>query len=989
MLPRSRTPVLILGLILLALAALAVQAAERRVGDARYQVRELRLNQHGGSVQEQVALALEPDGGLVAVWESRRQQEGHYGVYARRLDALGGLRGPELPVNLARGTHHQRPAVSADAAGVWLVWEAWGQDGSAQGILGRPAGGDELLLNALTIGSQETPSALSLGGAGAPRLALWSSPGEEPGSSRIRARLADGSGTPVGSELSISDAPGALDRLPVAAPLPTGGFAVAWQRQIPGLPGAGGILLRRFDGAGRPLGEERLIAAGGIEPSLAALPEGGLALAWLEREDIDWRARLQRLDAALAPVGAPFSPGGALGGWQSGVALATNAAGELAVAWNQLSPDGEEADVWARRYDASGAARGAAFRVNEQAEGWQAMAAATGAARLVLADDGRLAVAWAGDGGQGDESGAHLTLLLPADGVLTRMALGLRLAAASLRERFAAGSTERETADFAAGAALPHQPPVFDPDLASSSPDPQPSWPGGGGRDEGWQAILNTGWTPPDPHLAVGPNHVMATVNGGLAAFTKAGALLWQAPIEGSGGFWGAQGAGGFVFDPEVIFDPIDQRFMAMACERTNNHSYFVYALSATADPTGTWYKYRFDVTALAGNDIDSPNMAADEQAVYLTADFFSPDTYLVYIVSKASVLGGGAAVTTSVLHSGTQSMGIPVEVTDAPAMYMIHANESLQANTITFWAVQNPLGAPSLVSTPLTVDTWWDPGAARSLCTSAQIETFEARFWSCVYRDGRLWACHHIAPTAARTSVAARWYEFDMQGWPTSGDTPTLVQSGTVLPNSTGYATFNSITVNAAGDAAMCFAYSSLNDYLSIKRCYRNANDPRDTMQEPARVKDSSVAYTQNRWGDYSAIVVDPAGYEFWMIGEYALGSSNWSTWVSHFLEDLTAAPAAPLLASAGEAWPNPSRGETTLRFALGGAARELRLEIFDAGGRRVQTLSRQGLPAGELNLVWNGRDEAGRALPAGLYFTRLTADGLQQAGPKLTLLR
>ncbi|MBM4118128.1 hypothetical protein FJ251_10390 [bacterium] len=984
---RPRLAVLVL--LLPILVAATAQAGERRVGEDRYRARELRLNQHRGSAQEQVALALEADGGLIAVWESRRQQEGRYGVYARRLDALGSLRGPELPVNLGRGTHHQRPAVSAGAGGAWLVWEAWGLDGSAQGILGRRAGGDELLLNAVTAGSQETPSAIGLAGGLAHRLALWAGPGAEPGSGRIRGRLVDAQGAPIGDELALSESPGALDRLPGAAALPGGGFAVAWQRQVPGLPGAGGVYLRRFDAAGRALGEERLIAPGGIEPSLAGLPDGGLAIAWLEREDIDWRARLLRLAPDLAPRGVIAAPGLEQGGWQSGVAVATNAAGELVVAWNLLSPAGEEADVWARRYGASGAARGAAFRVNEQADGWQAMATATGATRLVLADDGRLAVAWAGDGGQDDEKGAHLTLLLPADGFRARLSLEARLALAALRERGAGRDAPAATADFAAGAALPHQPPVYDPELASGSPDPQPSWPGGGGRDAGWQAILNTGWTPPDPHLAVGPNHVLATTNGALAAFSKTGSPLWQLPIEGGGGFWGAQGAGGFVFDPEVIFDPIDQRFMAMACERTNNRSYFVYAVSASADPTGAWYKYRFDVTALAGNDIDSPNMAVDEQAVYLTADFFAPDTYLVYILSKASVLGGGAAVTTSVLHTGTQSMGLPVEVTDAPAMYMIHANESLQANSITFWAVQNPLGAPSLVSTALTVDTWWDPGTARSLGTSAQIETFEARFWSCVYRNGRLWACHHIAPTAARTSVAARWYEFDMRGWPTSGDPPTLVQSGTVQPGGSGFATFNSITVNAAGDAAMCFAYSSISEYLSIQRCYRRASDPLNTMQDPVRVKESTVAYTQSRWGDYSAIAVDPAGYEFWLIGEYALGSSNWSTWVSHFLEDLTAAPAAPLLASAGEAWPNPSRGETTLRFALGASARELRLEIFDAGGRRVRCLERSALPAGELSLVWDGRDETGRALPAGLYFTRLAADGERQVGPKLTLLR
>ncbi len=988
MLPRLARRCGLLAIALLA-PSLALAADGLSAGADHYLRRELRLNDFRGSGQEQVALTLEPDGGLLAVWESRRQQEGRYGVYARRLDAWGSPRGGELAVNLGRGTHHQHPAVASGPGGAWMVWEAWGLDGSAQGILSRREGGDELLLNTTIAGSQETPAVLALSGAEGRRLAVWASPGAEPGTSRLRGRLVDAAGTPLGGELALSDGAGALDRLPSLAALPGGGFAVAWQRQVPGLPEAGGVLLRCFDAAGRPLGDERLLAAGGIEPSLAALAGGELALAWMAREGIDWRVRLGRVAAGSLALAA-LAPGAEQGGWQSGVALASNAAGELAVAWNQLSADGREADVYARRYGADGAARGPAFRVNALAAGWQAMAAATGVERLVLGEDGRLAVAWAGDAGQGDTSAANLTLLLPVPAnPLARLALTGRLALAGLAERLAPAAGLAGATSFASGAALPHQPPVFDPDFQAGALDAETAWPGGGGRDAGWQAIANTGWTPPDPHMAVGANHVVATVNGALAAFLKDGTPLWQEPIEGAGGFWGALGAGGFVFDPEVIFDPLAARFMAMACERTSGQSYFLFAVSATGDPTGSWHKYRFNVTSLAGNDIDSPNMAVDEQAVYLTADFFSPDTYLVYILDKASVLGGGAAATTSVLHTGTQSMGLPVQVTDAPAMYMLHANESLSASTITFWAVQNPLGAPNLVSTALTVPTWWTPPSARSLGTSTQVITFEARFWSCVYRDGYLWACHHAAPTSARTTSVARWYQFAMNGWPASGNPPTLVQTGDVLPGGTGYATFNSISVNALGDAAMCFAYSSTSEYYSMQRAYRAAGDPAGTMQAPVRLKDSLAAYTQNRWGDYSAVAVDPGGVEFWMIHEYALGASAWSTWVSHFLEDLTAAPEQPPLVSAGAAWPNPVRAATTLRFALAAGARELRLDIFAASGRRVRSIARSGQPAGELALVWDGRDDAGRPLAAGLYFTRLSADGQRLAGPKLTLLR
>ncbi|MEZ4395728.1 MAG: FlgD immunoglobulin-like domain containing protein [Candidatus Krumholzibacteriia bacterium] len=970
----------------LLLPAAASLAADRvSDGDRQFLRRELRLNTFTASAQERVALASQADGDLLAVWESRRQLDGRYGVFARRVDAWGRADGAELAVNLDRSAQYQQPTVAGAPGKLWMVWTAWGQDGSAHAVVGRVEGGDELLLNQTTAGSQESPVALTL--VDGRHLAVWTGPGEEPGTSAIFGRLVSASGQPLSDELVLVSAPGAMDRLPVVAALPDGGFALAWQRQVRGLVEAGGVLLRRFDADGAPRGDESLAAAGGIEPGLAALPDGALALAWMERDGNDWRATLRRVEADGA-LGRTFRPGAALGGWQSGVALAANADGDLAVAWNQLSPDGEQADVYARRYGAALAPLGEAFRVNAVEEGWQALAAASGASRVLLGDDGRLAVAWEGDSRQGDASAANLTLLLPeARNPVARLAQRSRLAMADLRAHRAEDSDD---GGFGAGAALPHEPPSFDADFESVNPDPELYWPGGGNRDEGWTAINNTGWTPPDPHMAVGHDHVMATTNGAVAAFRKDGTLQWQFPIEGASGFWGSLGAGGFVFDPEVIFDPLDQRFMAMACERTNNRSYFLFAVSETNDPTGNWFKYRQDVTALAGSDIDSPNMSVDEQAVYLTADFFTGgDKYLVYILDKSSVLTGGAAVATSVLHTGTQSMGIPVEVTDAPTMYMVHANEALSANTVTFWAVQDPLGTPTLTSTALTVPNWWRPPSARSLGTSAQITTFEARFWSCVYRDGSLWACQHVAPDASRSTAAARWYEFDMHGWPDSGSTPTLVQWGEELPNGTGFATFNSISVNAAGDAAMVYAYSSINDFFSMRRSYRAAGDPAGTMQAPVLVKESTSSYSSTRWGDYSAVGVDPGGYEFWMIHEYAVTSSAWSTWVSHFVADLTAVPGGGPFVSAATAWPNPSPGDTQLRLSLARGAREVAVDIYDATGRRVRRLTRGDLPAGEQVLRWDGRDERGAALASGTYLSRLSVDGHGEPGPKLTLLR
>lgn len=68
----------------------------------------------------------------------------------------------------------------------------------------------------------------------------------------------------------------------------------------------------------------------------------------------------------------------------------------------------------------------------------------------------------------------------------------------------------------------------------------------------------------------------------------------------------------------------------------------------------------------------------------------------------------------------------------------------------------------------------------------------------------------------------------------------------------------------------------------------------------------------------------------------------------------------------------PNPFSGETTISFTLSSAG-PVRLDILDIGGRRVRKLVEADLIAGDHEVVWNGRDDHGARLPAGIYFTNL----------------
>ena len=97
---------------------------------------------------------------------------------------------------------------------------------------------------------------------------------------------------------------------------------------------------------------------------------------------------------------------------------------------------------------------------------------------------------------------------------------------------------------------------------------------------------------------------------------------------------------------------------------------------------------------------------------------------------------------------------------------------------------------------------------------------------------------------------------------------------------------------------------------------------------------------------------------------------------------------PAPAGAAAALAAHPNPFNPATTLSFSL--AARgPVTLAVYDLSGRLTRTLiAGQTLAAGEHEIVWRGRDDAGRALPSGVYIGRLEADGAAGA-QRLVLIK
>jgi hypothetical protein len=79
---------------------------------------------------------------------------------------------------------------------------------------------------------------------------------------------------------------------------------------------------------------------------------------------------------------------------------------------------------------------------------------------------------------------------------------------------------------------------------------------------------------------------------------------------------------------------------------------------------------------------------------------------------------------------------------------------------------------------------------------------------------------------------------------------------------------------------------------------------------------------------------------------------------------------------AQLGPAAPNPSRGRFELALSLPAAA-DVRFDVVDVAGRRISGSSASHFAAGRSTLHWNGLDDAGRAVPAGVYFARVFIGG------------
>jgi uncharacterized membrane protein len=105
---------------------------------------------------------------------------------------------------------------------------------------------------------------------------------------------------------------------------------------------------------------------------------------------------------------------------------------------------------------------------------------------------------------------------------------------------------------------------------------------------------------------------------------------------------------------------------------------------------------------------------------------------------------------------------------------------------------------------------------------------------------------------------------------------------------------------------------------------------------------------------------------------------------WIAHLGHPATAVGGdVPPSPTELNAWPNPlSGGNLNIMFGL--ESKEpitAEIVVYDVAGRRVRTISRREFAGRQLHsMVWDGKDGHGASVSSGIYFLRVTGNGIEQ---------
>jgi hypothetical protein len=390
---------------------------------------------------------------------------------------------------------------------------------------------------------------------------------------------------------------------------------------------------------------------------------------------------------------------------------------------------------------------------------------------------------------------------------------------------------------------------------------------------------------PLDPTGRAGMTQYVQAVNATpFAVYDKAG----TGTPTFTGDLGAVTGSTGNAGDPIVMYDKFaDRWFLA----QLNLYVGFAIAVSATNDPTGSWYAWQFWMPGYKMPDY--LKFSVWQNGYYMTSNNGSG---LVLCFERDAMLAGTAGarmVSASFTTPTNAGFGFWLPLPGDADGVLPPAGQKcpLFSYTDDGWGG----GATDGINI-WSVDVDWGTTPTETITLDASIPTasFDASYestWNDISQpgtqmlDGIGGVCNYRAQwnsfigtnrvvlnwgvKMSPTSRSIKWVELRQNQ---TDSTWSLYQEGIYAPDTVNR-WCGSIAMDCNGDIALCYSKASPDLPVSMAFTGRIPGDPLGTMSltETTVIAGTGSKTSSNRWGDYSETSIDPAdGSIFWHTGMY-----------------------------------------------------------------------------------------------------------------------
>ncbi len=361
----------------------------------------------------------------------------------------------------------------------------------------------------------------------------------------------------------------------------------------------------------------------------------------------------------------------------------------------------------------------------------------------------------------------------------------------------------------------------------------------------------------------------------------------------------GPPGAAVPLFVPAPVFDTVGVR---PPPPRDSGAYAMCYAVSATADPLGAWYRYEFIrplfpdyprpavwpdgyyIPTSTGDDVIEKHACVADRVRMLRGEEASEQCVVIADVNflnnvdlDGTTLPPPGAPNIMLAAGGSQLRG---RMSDSVLLaWTFHVDW----NDVSLTRVRGPVSVPVapyhyLCDGQLT-NCVSQPGTDRKL--DAQGDKLMARV---IYRRiGDTESIVAVHSVNASTGGGVRWYELRVN----RDQSLTVAQQGTYAPDSS-IRWMGSPAMDRFGNIGIGYSFGGVPFYPGQRFAARRRNDPRGqlTLREQVLVDGAASQTTTLRWQDYTQTAVDPRDdCTVWYVGDYLrAGATGYSSRIGAF---------------------------------------------------------------------------------------------------------